>query len=68
MPLKEDERRELKDAVAEASQAHQERTHQRRRDWGIGDIIKLIEQASLMGVPRAPNRWEEVNKEGPSRG
>ncbi len=44
-PPKEDERREVSDAVAEGFQAHQGRTHLRRRDWVISDTIKLIEQA-----------------------
>ncbi len=43
----EDEWRELKDAVANASQAHLGKTRSHRRDWVTGKTIALAEQARL---------------------
>ncbi len=43
----EDEWRELKDAVANASQAHLGKTRRRRRGWVTGEKIALAEQAPL---------------------
>ncbi len=40
----EDEWRELKDAVADASQAHLGKMRRRRRDWVTGETIALAEQ------------------------
>ncbi len=47
--------RELKDAVADASQAHLGRTLRRRRDWVAGETIALAEQARLARIQSAPN-------------
>ncbi len=41
----EEEWRDLKDAVADASHAHLGKTH--RRDWVTGETIALTEQARL---------------------
>ncbi len=51
----EDEWRELKDAVADASQAHLGKTCRRRRDWVTGETIALVEQARLARIQGAPN-------------
>ncbi len=51
----ENEWRELKDAVAHASQAHLGKTRRRRRDWVTNETIALAEQARLMRIQRAPN-------------
>ncbi len=50
----EDEWRELKDAVADASQAHLGKT--RRWDWVTGETIVLAEQARLARIQSAPNQ------------
>ncbi len=49
-----DEWQELKDAVADASQAHPGKM--RRRDWVTGETIALAEQARLARIQSAPNR------------
>ncbi len=54
----EDEWRELKDAVADASQAHLGKTRRRRRDWVTGETIALVEQARLARIQSAPNHRE----------
>ncbi len=46
----EDEWRKLKDAVADASQAHLGQTRRRRRDWVTGGTIALAEQARLARI------------------
>ncbi len=51
----EDEWRELKDAVADASQAHLGNTRRRRRDWVTGKTIALAEQARLARIQSVPN-------------
>ncbi len=53
-----DEWRELKDAVADASQAHLGKTRRRRRDWVTGEMIALAEQARLARIQSAPNHRE----------
>ncbi len=50
-----DEWRELKDAVAGASQAHLGKTRRRRRDWVTGETIALTGQARLARIQSAPN-------------
>ncbi len=52
----EDERRERKDAVKAASQAHLGKRGRRSRDWGTGETIALVEQARLARIQSAPNR------------
>ncbi len=54
----EDAWRELKDAVADASQAHLGKTHCRRRDWVTGETIALAEQVRLAWIQIAPNHRE----------
>ncbi len=54
----EDEWRELKDAVAHASQAHLGKTRRRRRDWFISEVIALAEQARLAKIQSAPNHCD----------
>ncbi len=56
--MRMDERRELKDAVADASQAHLGKTRRRRRDWVTGETIALAEQAYLARIQSAPNHRE----------
>ncbi len=51
----EDEWRELKDAVADASQALLGKTCRRRRDWVTGETIALAEQACLARIQSPPN-------------
>ncbi len=46
----EDEWRELKDAVADASQAHLGKTRRRRHDWVTGETIALAKQARLARI------------------
>ncbi len=45
--FQEVEWRELKDAVADASQAHLGKTTRRRRDWVTGETIALAEHSYL---------------------
>ncbi len=52
----EDEWQELKDAVADASQAHLGKM--RRRDWVTGETIALAEQTRLTRIQSAPNHRE----------
>ncbi len=54
----EDAGRELKDAVADAFQAHQGKTRRPRRDWLPGEAIALAEQARLARIQIAPNLQE----------
>ncbi len=49
----EDEWRELKDAVADATHVHLGKTHGRRRDWVTGETIALAEQARLARIQSA---------------
>ncbi len=46
----EDEWRELKDVVADASQAHLGKTRRRRWDWDTGETIALAEHARLARI------------------
>ncbi len=53
--LPEDELRELKDAVADASQELPGKTRRRRRDWVTGETIAFSEQVRLARIQSAPN-------------
>ncbi len=66
----EDEWRELKDAVADASQAHLGKTRRCRRDWVTGETIALVEQARLARIQSAPKSpgTEKANNEGTTPG
>ncbi len=46
----EDEWRELKDTVADASQAYLGRTRRPRRDWVTGETTALSEQARMARI------------------
>ncbi len=65
----EDEWREFKDAVADASQAHLGKTRRRRRDWVTGETIVLAEQARERDGSVIPDqarrlcRWKEPFQE-----
>ncbi len=54
----ENEWRELKDAVADASQTHLGKTRRRRRGWVTGETIALAEQTRLARIRSAPNHRE----------
>ncbi len=60
----EDEWRELKDAVADASQAHLGKTCRRRRDWVTGETIALAENSKCTKSPGT----EKANNEGTTPG
>ncbi len=47
--------RELKDEVADASQAHLRRPRRRSQDWVTDEAIALAEQACLARIESVPN-------------
>ncbi len=54
----EDEWRELKDAVADACQAHLGGMRHRHWDWVTGEIIALAQQARRTRIQSAPNHLD----------